>query len=315
MLAGSFCFAWMAAAAHTLRLSCAWQVIALARSGLPLIFAATLTVLGGARLVFFTPRILWVRSIAASVSLVCTFFALTRLPPSHVFTLASTFPLWVALLSWPLYRERPSLQVWLSVASSVSGVVLMELSVPADSVEAVAFQRWLAIASTLVAAVSTAVALLGLHQLRHLHPWAIVAHFSGVASLFSLVAFFAGADVPAAADPPRPETLLLLLAVGTAAAIGQLFLTKAFSAGSPAKVSVVSLTQVVFAMLLDIALWGRPFSPLTLAGMVLVVAPAGWLMASRTKVKSNYRGAEKISRGATEECGTDPNLLPRAAAR
>jgi len=184
MLLGSFCFAWMATAAHALRFRCDWQVIALARSMTPLIFGASLAVLGGARLVLFTPRVLWVRSIAGSISLVCTFFALTVLPPSHVFTLASTFPIWVALLSWPLYRERPTLQVWLSVLGSVLGVALMELSSPPRSDESALFPHWLAVLCTLIAAFSTAVAMLGLHRLRHLHPWAIVAHFSGVALLF-----------------------------------------------------------------------------------------------------------------------------------
>lgn len=283
MLVGSFFFAWMAASAHALRFTCDWQVIALARSSLPLLLASTITVLGGARLVLFTPRILWVRSIAGSISLVCTFFALTRLPPSHVFTLTSTFPIWVALLSWPLYRQRPSVQVWLSVAGSVLGVVLMELSGQSAHVETPPLERWLAIASTFVASVSTAVAMLGLHRLRHIHPWAIVAHFSGVALLFSVASFFVGDHSAAPPNPPRPEALLLLLSVGATATIGQLFLTKAFSSGPPTKVSVVSLTQVVFAMILDVSLWDRQFNALTLAGMALVMAPTAWLMASQTR--------------------------------
>jgi len=286
MLLGSFLFAWMAAAAHALRVRCEWQVIALVRSSLPLIFAILLALVGGVRLVLFAPPTLWLRSIAGSISLVCTFFALTRLPPSHVFTLTNTFPIWVALLSWPLYNERPSLQVWLSVAGSVLGVALMGLSGPPGGDEADVSQRGLAISSSLIASFSTAVAMLGLHRLRHLHPWAIVAHFSGVGLLFSVVAFFAGGDVTPPTSP-RTETLLLLLAVGAAATIGQLFLTKAFAAGPPAQISVVCMTQVVFAMILDVTIWDRQFSGLTLAGMGLVVTPTAWLMASRKREKKS----------------------------
>lgn len=284
MLVGSFCFAWMAAAAHALRFSYDWQVIALARSSIPLILSAALAVLGGARLVLFTPRILWVRSIAGSLSLVCTFFALTVLPPSHVFTLASTFPIWVALLSWPLYHERPSRQVWLSVFASVIGIAIIEQSTgPLEIAEMAPLPRWLATASTLFAAVSTAVAMLGLHRLRHIHPWAIVAHFSGVALLFSLASFLLGSQSATPPTPPRTETLLLLLAVGSTATVGQLFLTKAFAAGPPAKISVVSLMQVVFALLLDVMLWDRRFNALTLIGMALVMAPTAWLMATQSR--------------------------------
>jgi drug/metabolite transporter (DMT)-like permease len=281
---GSFCFAWMATAAHALRFRCDWQVIALARSTTPLILGVCLALLGGARLVLFSPPILWVRSIAGSIGLVCTFFSLTVLPPSHVFTLASTFPIWVALLSWPLYREPPSAQVWLSVFSSVLGVALMELSLPADYGEASPFPHWLATVCTLLAAFSSAVAMLGLHQLRHIHPWAIVAHFSGVALLFSLVSFFLGQHtVPTSTPPPQSITLLLLLAVGTTATVGQLFLTKAFAAGPPTKISVVNLTQVVFALLLDGMLGNRYFQVQTLAGMALVMIPTAWLMATQTR--------------------------------
>ena len=283
MLLGSFCFAWMATAAHALRFHCDWQVIALARSTTPLILGASLAVLGGARLVLFTPRILWVRSVAGSISLVCTFFALTVLPPSHVFTLASTFPIWVALLSWPLYRERPSPQVWLSVVGSVLGVALMELSAPPESDSSAVFPRWLAVLCTLIAAFSTAVAMLGLHRLRHIHPWAIVAHFSGVALLFSLASFVLGSHTAARPTSPATSTLLLLLTVGLTATVGQLFLTKAFAAGPPTKISVVNLTQVVFAMLLDVMFWDRRFDVLTLAGMALVMSPTAWLMATQTR--------------------------------
>jgi drug/metabolite transporter (DMT)-like permease len=275
----------MAAAAHALRWHCDWQIIALARSTIPFVLGAALATLQGARLVLFTPRILWVRSIAGSVSLVCTFFALTVLPPSHVFTLASTFPIWVALLSWPLYRERPSPQVWLSIIGSVVGVALMELSAPPESAETDAFPHWLAVLSTLIAAFSTAVAMLGLHRLRHIHPWAIVAHFSGVALTFSLASFFLGSHSAMPSTPPRTETLLLLLAVGATATVGQLFLTKAFTAGPPAKIAVVNLMQIVFALLLDVLFWDRRFNALTLAGMALVMAPTVWLMSSQTRAE------------------------------
>jgi drug/metabolite transporter (DMT)-like permease len=73
----------------------------------------------------------------------------------------------------------------------------------------------------------------------------------------------------------------MLLGVGISATTGQLFLTKAFAAGPPAKVSVVALTQVVFAALFDVVVTGHAIGPVTLAGMALVVAPTAWLLLSR----------------------------------
>jgi drug/metabolite transporter (DMT)-like permease len=279
MLVGSFCFAWMGTSAHALRSSCDWQVVALARSSLVLIFAVLLARAGGVSLVLFAPRTLWLRSIAGSISLVCTFYAFNHLPPSHVLTVTNMFPVWVALLSWPLYRERPGRLAWLSVFTSVVGVALIAYARDPGEDPAALFQGNLAVLSALTASFATAVAMLGLHRLHYLHPWAIVVHFSAVAVLFCIAAFVVGGTAP----EPRPETLLLLLAVGATATVGQLFLTRAFASGPPAKVSVVCLTQVVFAMILDVCLWDCKFDVLTLVGMGLVVAPTAWLMTAQAR--------------------------------
>src|SRR5258706_314777 len=84
MLIGSLVFAVMGTIAHTLGESYDWQVIALARAFLALVFAAMLARGAKAQLVFGRPRILWLRSIAGSFSMVCPFFAFPRLPVSDV---------------------------------------------------------------------------------------------------------------------------------------------------------------------------------------------------------------------------------------
>ena len=73
-------------------------------------------------------------------------------------------------------------------------------------------------------------------------------------------------------------SLLRLLAVGVTAMLGQLFLTKAFAAGRPARISVVGLSQVAVAALYKWAVDGRVPSALGLAGMVLVVGTTLWVM-------------------------------------
>ena len=92
---------------------------------LAVVFSLLLTLAAGAKLVFWRPRALWVRSIAGSVSLVCTFYALPRLPISDVLTLTNVFPVWVALLSWPLLGEVPTKEAWIAIVCGVTGVVLV----------------------------------------------------------------------------------------------------------------------------------------------------------------------------------------------
>jgi drug/metabolite transporter (DMT)-like permease len=275
MLCGCFSFAWMSKFAHLLGPTCDWRLIALSRSFLAFSFAFLFARLSGSRLVLWRPGILWVRSCGGSISLLCTFFALTCLPTSEVLTLTNTFPIWVAVLSWPLLRERPSWSVWLSACCGVVGIVLMQ----GPRFDSGDYAR-VAVLLALCAAFSSAVAMLGLNRLQGLDPWAIVAHFSAVATLFVLVSCFTHAP-PAFQQIREGNNLLLLLAVGVTATAGQLCLTYAFTRGEPAKVSVVGLTQVVFALGLDLLFDPAPFHEMTLAGIALVMLPTAWVMTTR----------------------------------
>jgi drug/metabolite transporter (DMT)-like permease len=274
MLLGCIAFTFMGKFTEALGTACSWQIIALVRAGLAFLFAAALARAAGAPLVFWRPRILWVRSIAGSCSLICNFYAMTHMPLPEVLALANTFPIWIALLSWPLLSERPTPSVWLSVIGGVAGVWLIERTWFIEG-------SWTALVA-LAASVFTAVAMMGLNQLRNVDPRAIVVHFSAVAFLFCVVSLFVFDTTPAKGGSFHGGTVLgLLLAIGVTATIGQLFLTMAFSTGVAAKVSVVGLTQVVFALFLDGRVWAGSFELTTLLGIVLVTLPTAWLMLSK----------------------------------
>jgi drug/metabolite transporter (DMT)-like permease len=272
MLCGSLSFTVMGELTYKLRADVPWQVIAVVRAAMAMILAALLVRASGARFVFFRPRTLWMRSIAGSLSLVSFFFALTRLPTSEVLTMSNMFPIWVALLSWPMLGEVPSGLVWLSVASGISGVALMLRPHLAED----NFATLVALAASCF----TAVAMIGLHRLKGIDPPAIVAHFSAVSFLFCLPLFWL-TDVRHADSPVVFGNTLMLLGVGLTATVGQLFLTRAFTGGLPAKVSVVGLSQVVFSVLYETVYEGRDFGATTLLGMLLVLAPTAWLLIRR----------------------------------
>jgi drug/metabolite transporter (DMT)-like permease len=269
MLVGSFAFSWMGIFAHLAGAGCPWQVIAVVRSLLPLTIVAAWAWLDGVPLVFFGPPVLWMRSIAGSCSLVGTFYALTHLPPPDVFTLANMFPIWVALLSWPMLGVLPGRAVWLSVASGAAGVVLIQR----PQLQEGDYTALLVVGVSLF----TALAMMGLHRLKGLDARAIVVHFSAVSAVFSLAAAFLF-ETSAPAEPFALRHLALLLGVGATATTGQLFLTRAFTTGEPAKVSVVSLTQIVFVLVLDVLLVGHTFDPAKLLGIPLIIVPTAWLM-------------------------------------
>ncbi len=240
-----------------------------------------------ARVVVWRPAALWLRGCASSVSLLCTFFALAHLPTAEVMTLTNTFPIWVALLSWPMLGTAPTLPVWLAAGCGVCGVAMIQ----SPHLHGVG-QGGTAVALSLTAALTSAVAMLGLHRLKAIHPWAIVTHYSGVATLFVLGVWLVG-GVPDLTPLAHAKTLLLLTATGVAATLGQVCVTRAFTCGAPARVSVVGLMQIVFALGLDTLFAGPQFQAITLAGIALVLAPTAWMLASR---KCRRRAASRRHR-------------------
>jgi len=275
MLCGCFLFAWMGEFANQLRPLCDWRLVALARAGLAFVFALSLAVATRAPLTFTDPPVLWMRSVAGSLSLLCTFYALSLLRTSEVLTLTNTFPIWVALLSWPLLRQRPTLAVWAAAVCGVGGVALIQSGAGSGS-----GMTALPVTLALVAALTSSVAMLGLNQLKGLHPWAVVTHFSGVATVFVLGAWLVG-GAPDLTPLASGWVVVLLVGVGISATLGQMCLTLAFTLGQPSRVSVVGLAQIVFAMGLDLSFGGEMFGAWTLAGIGLVMLPTAWVMTSR----------------------------------
>ena len=262
---------------HALGPRCDWLLIALIRILCTFLISVELAWLARAKLVLWSLRTLWIRSVSGTISLACTFYAFTRLPVADVLTLTNTYPLWIVVLS---LRELSRGQLFidlLCVVSGVVGVVLIQrpyLSGKGD----------VAVLVALLASFTTAVAMLGLHRLRAVHACAVVAHFSGLASLVLSAWVFAHPRI-ASASMFDATTLFLLLGVGLTGTMAQVLITKAFASGPPSKISVLSLSQVIFAMGFDMIFVGRVLTPSTLLGFVLVLAPTAWITVHAGRVE------------------------------
>ncbi|NBY00875.1 MAG: DMT family transporter [Planctomycetes bacterium] len=247
-----------------------WQIIAFFRAFLVFLFSIILALAFRINPVVIGSRSLWLRSIAGSGSLVCSFYALTKLQLSLVLTVTNMFPLWVALLSWPMLKKRPSLSEWLAVCMGIIGVGLVQKPHFSDN--------YLAIVSAITASFFTALAMIGLHKIKGISTQAIVVHFSGVATGLSLLVLPFAPNVGTTICEMDFKMVLLLLGVGISATIGQNFLTLAFSSGAPTKVSVVGLSQVVFAVIGDVLFWHKSLDSIELIGILLILLPTGWVM-------------------------------------
>ena len=297
MVAGAFSFALMGAFAHALRTRADWTVIALVRVAVPLVLSGLAATIAGVELVFWKPRSLWTRSLAGSVSLICAFFALTHLPVSIAFTLTNLYPLWVALLSWPLLGQSPTAGVWVAIVTGIAGVALIQQpqSGTAD----------IALLAALASSISAAVAMIGLHRLHRIDVRAIVFHFSAVAFVFCVAATaLTHRTLPL---DLQASTLLMLLGTGLSATLGQLFLTLAFAAGPPNRVAVAGLTQVVFGLMFDVLIWDRRLGWLSLAGIVLITVPTAWLLGTRSAPAAASPAPDEAATTTGQKCiGADP---------
>lgn len=274
MLGGAFAFSLMGILTHAAGRVFDWQIIALARSGTALLIALSLAAAARSQLVFLRPRTLWIRSIAGSLSVLCNFFALAHLNVADALALTNMFPVWIAVLSWPVLGRAPGRDVWISVFCAMVGVGLMLKPTGEGGL------------GTLLAAtgsVTSAVALMGLHRLKHIDANAVVVHFSAVSVVILLGVLLVHPGVqsfPVVLSGLRSDGWLLL-GVGLGATVGQLMLTRAFAAGAPARVSVVALSQVAFAMVIESILWQRTYELTTLTGIAMVLGPTVWMLLRR----------------------------------
>ncbi len=285
MLGGSFSFAWMAAFANGLGGRCQWPLVAMSRSLLVFLFVGVSAWLSGTRFVFWRPVTLWVRSLAGSVSVITTFYALTHLPVSLVLTITNLFPIWVAIISRFVFKKHLSYSSWIAVILAVMGVMVIQgphLQIPIFSTLAEGEKQestdQFAFMLALIGSLTTAIAMVGLHLVRQVQPGAIVVHFSLVSMIVCLIPLLLVIPEEQTSLNSMPTIPLLLLAVGIFAALGQYLLTKAFAAGPPAKISVVSLTQVIFGVMIDL-IWNNLHLQFTMVlGMLMILLPSAWMM-------------------------------------
>jgi drug/metabolite transporter (DMT)-like permease len=278
MMTASLSFATMGSLTHAVGARCDWQMIALIRIASTFVMSVALALAAGVPLVFRTPRTLWVRSSAGTLSLLCSFYALTKLPVADVLTLTNTYPLWIVLISW-LRNERSA--SWTDLACVLSGVVGVGLIQSPYLSGKGNFASIIALAGTF----ATAVAMLGLHRLKSVDPRSVVAHFSGFATVTLLLCLAVRGEVAGPSVFDR-GTVPLLLGVGMSGTVGQVLLTKAFASGAPARIAVLGLTQVLFAMIFDLTFEGRRLGPASLAGFLLVLVPTAWITAAAGRTSS-----------------------------
>jgi drug/metabolite transporter (DMT)-like permease len=200
------------------------------------------------------------RGLLGFAGLASYYVALALLPLADAATLQQIVPLLTAMLAWWLLGERVGASTVIAIACGLAGVLLIVHPSGAGLDP-------IGVAFGLGAAVTSALAYVTVRQLaRREHALVIVFYFPLVATPLAIPWAAAEWVTPSAAE------LLLLLAIGLTTQVGQVFLTMALTVERAGRALSVGYLQIVFAMLLQLAVFGDAPSPMTIAGAALIVA-------------------------------------------
>lgn len=207
------------------------------------------------------------RSVVGLSGMVCGFSALRHLPLTEATALQFASPLIMTALSAMVLGEPVGRHRWAAVIVGFVGVLIMVRPTPGHmNVPGVTF--------ALLGAVGVAGAAIAIRQIVDTERGAtIVFYFTLAGMVLGLV----GSAVQGWTVPDM-LTLGLLVLTGLVGGLGQLLLTEALRAAPVGVVAPFDYTQLVWAALLGLAIWGELPRASTLLGAAVVVASGVYIL-------------------------------------
>jgi S-adenosylmethionine uptake transporter len=235
------------------------------------ILFASLRLHGGTLRTAFPKEHLW-RSAVGVVSLWLWFYAIGAMPLATAVTLNYTSPIWLAVWMFALAWWRGDKHAeWPLVAAVVMSFVGVTL-VLRPSVQ---MNEWLGPAAGVASAVIAAMAYMQVRRLGLMGEpeHRVVFYFSLTTAL---TGFFASYATPDAADVRFHafdlRGALLVLAIGVAALLAQIAMTRAYRVGKVLVVANLQYTGIIFSSLWGVLLWGDRFDWHVWLGMAVILA-------------------------------------------
>lgn len=222
--------------------------------------------------------------------------------------LLKTSPLWVALLSPVLLRERSGPRTWLALALGLAGVVIASLDPGRGWVPNLG---QLGLGLALVSGLCSAFAYIALRQLaRTDDPVTVVATFSGALMVVSLPLVLLSAHHVSAWEGRVWGLLALAGLLGT---VGQLFLTAAFSYSTAAAVTIGGLSELAMQGGISVLRYGEVPTREALIGGGLALL-AGLLATPRMRPAAVAPQTTALPTGLAAEAPTAARGAPPSSA-
>jgi drug/metabolite transporter (DMT)-like permease len=258
MIFGSICFGTMNALVKWTSINADVWMIIFIRSLVIALAVAIFARFQGISLKMNDPRKMFLRCLVGLIAMILYFSALSLIPIGQAVTLQYTAPLFVALLSGSIIREKVSTSVLISLITAFFGIILI-VSPDLDSIDPNAL---LALGSGFFAGL----AYIFVRDLRKTDsPSTVVFWFAAFSVLGSV--FQAAPELSSLTW----EMTAALVGIGVGAGGGQVGITMAYHQANAAWVSAFSYLTVIIATIYGIILFDEVLSTKIIIGGLLII--------------------------------------------
>jgi drug/metabolite transporter (DMT)-like permease len=205
------------------------------------------------------------RSIVGLTAMVCGFSAVQHLPLTEATALQFTSPLFMTALSALMLGEVVGRHRWSAVVVGFVGVLVMARPIPGH-------MNLAGVGLGILAALGTAGAMVTIRQMAATERGPTIVFY------FTL----AGTALGAVGSllhwvTPDPATLGLLVLGGLIGGVGQLLLTEAARNAPIGVIAPFDYSQLVWATMFGLVIWGDVPGPFTLVGALIVAVSGGYI--------------------------------------
>jgi drug/metabolite transporter (DMT)-like permease len=218
------------------------------------------------------------RAASGFVATMGTFYAVAHAPLATALSINYTAPLFATVGAVLFLGETIRIR---RVAALVAGFVGMLIVVRPGAVP-----MTLGVAAAMISAVSTAFSIVAIRALVAFDDSRAVAAWAFILTVIpsAIVAAFVWTT-------PPPSTWLLLAMIGTAAAIGQLSLSRAFSLAEASAILPYDFVRFGLIAIAGIMLFGERLDALTLLGGVIILGATIYLALRERQLARAARAA------------------------
>jgi drug/metabolite transporter (DMT)-like permease len=214
------------------------------------------------------------RAALGTCAMIAFFLAYQHLPLPDVATLGQTYPLLLVALAGPLLGEVPDRRQIIATALGFLGVLVIVAPVDGFS-----FQVWHVL--PLIGSLCLALNLILLRRLSARETQSSLILYTPL-----LTSVVTGVSLPWSwTSPSSGSEWLLLATMGIFGGIAFFLRNLAYSRSPASELAPVEYTQILFASILGIVVFGSSPSSHLIVGATLIVASNAWLLRVQASVK------------------------------